>query len=709
MAHGGHGFADRPAVSVIVPSYRGAALIGRCLESLATQTLEAAAFEVLVVINGPADATPAVVEAVRGRFPQLRLRTIRSSVAGASRARNLGLASAAGEFVTFVDHDDWVSSSYLAALLAAAEPGTVPVAQVADVAVAADGTLGVPEFNTYIGNYLLPLAGVTAGPGGRSTALGFVAAKLLPVAVARLATLDEDLRSGEDVVYWHDVYAAAPFALRVCRIEEHAVYYRALTAGSVSRQERSFDFSVEQRLDVIERLVARVDPSEEAARLTRGMVSAQVAHMAGYLAAHPDEASRVRDVVILRGVEDVIPFRVLNSGAARDLAILYAFAPFADTSAIVAARRIRARGVVVDVVSNNLRGFREQDASTAVISDAYVGRRHQVRSKATAFEWPALEKFCRDGMEVVEEWVDDKGPYRSVYSRAMQPGSHLLAALVKLRWPETRWIAEFSDPVLWNAYGQRRVGPVREGDLLETLSAAISAAGIDVPKNVVAPHLVELVAYALADEIQFTNQNQMDFMLGYLDEPELVEHVRAIATVAHHPTLPSAFYQRVHTSVERVPGRINIAYFGAFYLTRGLTEVIDALQSLTAKERASVVLRVFTSDPDALNEEVARKGLSDVVHPSNYVPYLEFLNLTTTMDVLLVNDARTRGLYDLNPFLPSKWSDYSGSGRDIWAIVEPGSVLSGMSTAYRSELGDVATAAAQIRQMIADHRPNVVS
>lgn len=48
------------------------------------------------------------------------------------------------------------------------------------------------------------------------------------------------------------------------------------------------------------------------------------------------------------------------------------------------------------------------------------------------------------------------------------------------------------------------------------------------------------------------------------------------------------------------------------------------------------------------------------------------------MDVLLVNDAVTPPGGTVNPFLPSKWSDYRGSSTPVWAIVEEGSSLSRM-------------------------------
>ena len=48
----------------------------------------------------------------------------------------------------------------------------------------------------------------------------------------------------------------------------------------------------------------------------------------------------------------------------------------------------------------------------------------------------------------------------------------------------------------------------------------------------------ERLAYALADRIVFTNPSQMEMMLGYCDDPRLVERVRSIAEISSHPVLP---------------------------------------------------------------------------------------------------------------------------------------------------------------------------
>ena len=70
------------------------------------------------------------------------------------------------------------------------------------------------------------------------------------------------------------------------------------------------------------------------------------------------------------------------------------------------------------------------------------------------------------------------------------------------------------------------------------------------------------------------------------------------------------------------------------------------------------------------------------------VDYLEFLNLTTKFDVLVVEDSYTKGHFIKNPYLPSKLSDYKGSNSTIWAICEKGSEMDKLDFEYKSHLND---------------------
>jgi glycosyltransferase involved in cell wall biosynthesis len=111
------------ALTAVVCTHRRPAALARALDSLARQSLDPTAFEVLVVNNDPADtATAAVVDdARRTRFggrPE-RLRLVACPFPGLSFARNAGIACARGAIVSFLDDDAEAAPEWLARVRAA--------------------------------------------------------------------------------------------------------------------------------------------------------------------------------------------------------------------------------------------------------------------------------------------------------------------------------------------------------------------------------------------------------------------------------------------------------------------------------------------------------------------------------------------------------------------------------------------------------------
>lgn len=91
---------QNPLVSVVMPVYNGAAFLAEAIESVLGQTH--ASVELIVVDDGSTDASPQII----GRHGE-RLVAIRQNNAGVAAARNAGIAAARGEFVAFLDQDDW--------------------------------------------------------------------------------------------------------------------------------------------------------------------------------------------------------------------------------------------------------------------------------------------------------------------------------------------------------------------------------------------------------------------------------------------------------------------------------------------------------------------------------------------------------------------------------------------------------------------------
>lgn len=97
------------SVSVIIPVYNVYEWIDFCLESVVTQTFSD--FEVLLIDDGSTDGSDQKCQEWAEK--DSRIKVMRKKNEGPSIARNYGLQNAAGEYVVFIDADDWVESTYL--------------------------------------------------------------------------------------------------------------------------------------------------------------------------------------------------------------------------------------------------------------------------------------------------------------------------------------------------------------------------------------------------------------------------------------------------------------------------------------------------------------------------------------------------------------------------------------------------------------------
>ncbi len=117
----------QPKISVIVPVYNVETYLPRCLESLIAQTLED--IEIICVDDESTDGSLEILRSYATHEPRMRVLTQKNKRQGG--ARNTGLDIACGEYVLYIDSDDWIDPDYCESLYRAA------AAIDADVAVGA--------------------------------------------------------------------------------------------------------------------------------------------------------------------------------------------------------------------------------------------------------------------------------------------------------------------------------------------------------------------------------------------------------------------------------------------------------------------------------------------------------------------------------------------------------------------------------------------
>jgi len=99
-----------PKVSFIVPIYNKERFLNRCLDSILNQT--DFDYEVIMVDDGSTDASPVICK----KYINSRFKYIYQNNAGVSAARNTGIDAATGEYLAFIDADDWIASNYISVI-----------------------------------------------------------------------------------------------------------------------------------------------------------------------------------------------------------------------------------------------------------------------------------------------------------------------------------------------------------------------------------------------------------------------------------------------------------------------------------------------------------------------------------------------------------------------------------------------------------------
>lgn len=110
-------------ISVIVPVYKVEDYLDRCVESILAQTFTD--FELILVDDGSPDNCPALCDAWAEK--DKRIKVIHKENGGLSDARNVGFAASCGEWITFIDSDDYVHPQMLQALYDATKKYDVKV------------------------------------------------------------------------------------------------------------------------------------------------------------------------------------------------------------------------------------------------------------------------------------------------------------------------------------------------------------------------------------------------------------------------------------------------------------------------------------------------------------------------------------------------------------------------------------------------------
>lgn len=217
-------------VTVIVPTYKPGSYLWNCLDSLKDQTFPKDDFEVIVVLNGCDDPWKSEIEKYLAEGQLNNFQLIHTLAAGVSNARNLALDAATGEYIAFIDDDDFVSPTYLEELYRRASKEVVSLCYPLSFL---DGTEDyapyyiTKEFKTGTGEYSFEKAKrYFSGP----------VYKLIHRDIIGDKRFDTSFKNGEDSIF---MFAISDRFRNVVFTSQNAVYYRRVREGSALLRKKS--------------------------------------------------------------------------------------------------------------------------------------------------------------------------------------------------------------------------------------------------------------------------------------------------------------------------------------------------------------------------------------------------------------------------------------------------------------------------------------
>lgn len=217
-----------PFFSIILPVYNVEAYLEECMESILQQSFRD--FELILVDDGSIDSSPMICDKYKEKYPDIKV--IHKDNGGLSSARNIGLEEATGQYVFWVDSDDWIHDHCLESIYSAIKEKKPDIVQFGYQRMP-EGKTFIPKFNgSYdkdeIESILIPSC-------FKETVIFSIWSHVYKrdfIINNHLSFVSERIVGSEDYLYNFEAYICA----NKIYVINSALYYYRLREGSLTNQ-----------------------------------------------------------------------------------------------------------------------------------------------------------------------------------------------------------------------------------------------------------------------------------------------------------------------------------------------------------------------------------------------------------------------------------------------------------------------------------------
>ena len=247
-------YESKTLISIIVPIYNVENYLRQCLDSIISQTYQN--FECLLINDGSPDNSADICREYVSK--DSRFSYFEKENGGVSSARNFGIECSKGQYITFIDSDDWVDSDYLEVLYRAL------IEEQADIAISTYKQFNMDDNCYYVHSYQrgydrkvftnaelvdsLPLL------YRYDSTYNFVSCKLVSREILKYIRFNLSTSYGEDMEFWYKLYLTSR---KIVYENKDTYIYRTNNDDSRHFEEEKIRGYIQQRLNFIAIIAAR--------------------------------------------------------------------------------------------------------------------------------------------------------------------------------------------------------------------------------------------------------------------------------------------------------------------------------------------------------------------------------------------------------------------------------------------------------------------
>lgn len=220
-------------ISVIIPIYKPQSYLWKCLDSLVKQTFPKEDFEIILVLNGCNEPYKGEIERyISTKMQRMNVNFIHTEQGGVSNARNIALDNVKGEYVTFIDDDDFVSETFLEGLYKKVSPKIISLCRPVSF---------IDKTNEIISCGISKLyenrkdKGIQCLSKARKYFSG-PCMKLIPMSFIQDRRYNVNFKNGEDTIF---MFLISDKIQEVNFTSSDAIYYRRVRRESASTSART--------------------------------------------------------------------------------------------------------------------------------------------------------------------------------------------------------------------------------------------------------------------------------------------------------------------------------------------------------------------------------------------------------------------------------------------------------------------------------------